>query len=212
MRTPTVLGVLLAGGIALAGCTPSQGPSDQPPAPGTPPPQSAIAPAAEGGPKAPNQVDPKSVDREFAQQLLSHHQVATQLIDLAKSGSHEDEVKEFAEQVEKAEGPVVDQAGGWLRAQQGQEAVRNAADPAVGTTTWMPPANPKAVPQLQETSGEEFEKAFADAMYDHLDKVTEMGRAELAHGTDPQMRALAQQVVDSREQLRDKAEELGRSV
>lgn len=33
----TIIGVVLAGGLALTGCTASEEPSDTPPAPGTPP-------------------------------------------------------------------------------------------------------------------------------------------------------------------------------
>ncbi len=52
MRKSTIIGVLLACGLAVAGCTPSERPSNQPPAPGTPPPTTGVhqAPAqGEGG-------------------------------------------------------------------------------------------------------------------------------------------------------------------
>lgn len=37
VRTSAIIGILLAGVLALAGCRPNQGPSNAPPAPGTPP-------------------------------------------------------------------------------------------------------------------------------------------------------------------------------
>lgn len=206
MRTPTILGVLLAGGIALAGCTPSQGPSDQPPAPGTPPPQSAILPASNGGPK-PDE-SPQAVDREFATQLISHHEVASQLFDLDKHGAQVEGFKEYGEQVEKTEQPLVDQARGWLGQHAGEEAVKAAVEPAVGTTTWMPPANTKMVTALSEARGKTFEATFADSMYEHSDQMVEMAHAELGHGSDPQLKALAQQIADKYQPLREQAEEL----
>lgn len=212
MRTPTILGVLLAGGIALAGCSPSEVPSDQPATPGTPPPQSAIVPAGQDGPKAPNQVDPKSVDHEFAQQLLSHDQVANELTGLAKRGSEDEEIKRFADKVDHAQQPVVNQAKSWVTANLGPNAVQAASEPAVGTNTWMPPSNPNAVTALEKARGEAFEKTFTDSTYEHLDQMVQMGEAELAHGTDPQMRSLAQRVVDTNKPLREQVEELGKSV
>lgn len=210
MRTPTILGVLLAGGIALAGCTPSEGPSEQPSAPGTPPPPSAIMPASKAGPKA--DVSPQEVDREFARELISHHEVAKQLIDLAKRGAEEEGFKEYAEQVEKAEQPVAEQARTWLTQHEGEPGVRAAVQPSVGTSTWMPPANPTAVQALGEARGKSFEATFADSMYDHSDRMVEMGHAELGHGGDPQLKALAQHIADTYKPLRDEAEEIRKKV
>lgn len=210
MRTPTVLGVLLAGGIALAGCTPSEGPSEQPPGPGTPPPPSSIMPASQGGPKP--SASPQEVDREFAHQLLSHHEVATQLVDLAKRGTEEEEFKEYAEQVEKTEKPLVEPARSWLVQREGPSGVEAALQPSVGTGVWMPPANPTAVQSLGQARGKTFEAVFADSMYDHGHQMVEMAHAEIGHGGDPQLKALAQRIADTYRPLRDKAEELRKTV
>lgn len=210
MRTPTILGVLLAGGIALAGCTPSEGPSEQPSSPGTPPPPSAIMPASQSGPKA--DVSPQEIDREFARELVSHHQVAKQLVDLAKRGTEEEEFKEYAEQVEKTEEPIAEQARTWLVQHEGEPGVRAALQPSVGTSTWMPPANPAAVQALGEARGKTFEATFADSLYDHSNQMVEMAGAQLGHGGDPQLKALAQQIDTTYKPLRAQAEEIRKKV
>ncbi|MCC5698448.1 DUF305 domain-containing protein, partial [Klebsiella pneumoniae] len=104
MRKSTIIGAVLAGGLALAGCTPSEEPSDQPPAPGTPPPATA-QPQREQGQAQDGQHT--STDVEFANQLLSNNEQLLQLADLANRNAESPQLKSLASQLQqKTQGQV----------------------------------------------------------------------------------------------------------
>lgn len=94
MRKSTIIGAVLVGGIALAGCTPAEYDSDQPPAPGTPPadaPKMAgQASTGEHGASGP------------AGQLLSNRQQVLALAELAATKATSPQAKEVAAELQQS--------------------------------------------------------------------------------------------------------------
>ncbi len=207
MRTGTIIGALLVSGLAVAGCTPSEQTSQQPPGPGTPPPAGSIAPAQAGGPEAPNELPPDHTDREFAQQLLAFNTQSKELTDLAKRSSEEEGVQRLAERVEKLQQPLQHRLEQWLST-RGQGSGPAPENQNVGEMIKMPAVEKGAVLHLTETTGDEFERQFALTMGEHLEHTVDMARTELEDGVAEPMRALAAQLIETREPLIEQAEEL----
>lgn len=212
MRTSTITGALLISGLALAGCSPAERASEQPPAPGTPPPAAEIQPAQAGGPEAPSEVPPTNTDHEFAQQLLSYDKQAKELTDVTKRSSTEEGTRQLAERWEKAQEPLKNRVEGWLKANPEQGSGSAPEDQNVGEMTRMPPVEQGAVAHLQETNGEEFEHLLAVNMAEHLDHTVEMARTELEDGSSQPMRDLAEHLIQTREPFLKQAKELEKQL
>ncbi len=208
MRTGMIIGALLVSGLAVTGCVPSEEASPQPPAPGTPPPADAIAPAQVGGPEAPNKVPPANTDREFAQQLLAFNTQSKELTDLAKRASEEEGVQHLAERLEKQQQPLQNRLDQWLRSARGQGSASAPQDQNVGDMIKMPPVEQEAVTTLHEFTGEEFERHLARTLGQHLEHTVEMAHTELEDGSTKPMRDLAEHLVETREPLVKEAKEL----
>ncbi|MBQ0926823.1 DUF305 domain-containing protein [Saccharopolyspora endophytica] len=103
MRKSTIIGAVLVGGIALAGCTPAEYDSDQPPAPGTPPadaPKMAgQASTGEHGASGP------------AAQLLSNRQQVLALAELGVTKASSPQAKEVAAELQKSAAEQITELG-----------------------------------------------------------------------------------------------------
>lgn len=88
MRKSTIIGAVLIGGIALAGCSPAEYTSEQPPGPGTPP------------ANAPQRVaDPAKAETEAhgpAAKLLLNREQLNQLAELAEANAQSPQIKQLA--------------------------------------------------------------------------------------------------------------------
>ncbi|SFS51839.1 hypothetical protein [Saccharopolyspora flava] len=98
MRKSTIIGAVLVGGIALAGCTPAEYDSDQPPAPGTPP---ADAPQM-AGQAASGEHGGTSGASGAAAQLLSNRQQVLALAELAATKATSPQAKEVAAELQQS--------------------------------------------------------------------------------------------------------------
>lgn len=207
MRTGTIIGALLVSGLAVAGCTPSEEASQQPPTPGTPAGEK-VAPAQVGGPEAPNSVAPAHTDHEFAQQLLSYDKQAKELTDLAKRSSDDEGVKQLAERLEQLQQPIQGRVEQWLQTRRDQGPASAPENRNVGEMTKMPPVEQGAMQGVTETRGEEFERQLALVLSEHIEHTVEMAHTELEDGVAPPMRDLAEELIKTREPLVKQGEEL----
>ncbi|TWF93431.1 DUF305 domain-containing protein [Saccharopolyspora dendranthemae] len=119
MRKSTIIGAVLVGGIALAGCTPAEYDSDQPPAPGTPPadaPKMAgQASTGEHGASGP------------AAQLLSNRQQVLALAELGATKATSPQAKSVAAELQQSATEQVSE----LQQQAGGAAHAESADAAL---------------------------------------------------------------------------------
>ncbi|WP_190818265.1 DUF305 domain-containing protein [Saccharopolyspora pogona] len=204
MRRSTIIGAVLAGGLALAGCTPSEAPSDQPPAPGTPPPATAQQHAEHG---TGSTGEHTATDREFAQQLLANRQQVSKLADLAATNAQSAEVKSLAAELKQSVQPQVEQLNGFLDSAAGQQSgsapedeAENSADAGLQTD--------QQLQQLSKASGAQFDQQWKQAMLSLQQGAGKLARTEQEEGSAQVMRKLAEELVADEQQTTTKLNSL----
>lgn len=193
MRTSTITGVIAASVLALAGCSPSEDPSRQAPGHGTPPPPSAVAPAenSSDGPERTN------TDLRFAQQMLAHHEMEKQLLEIALKNADDEQIRSLAERIE-SENAHLQPIRDWLTS-QGHE---------VGSGQVQLSELKSALRKLEEAQAGQFARLWLDAMVTHHEGVIDSARTETEKGTSPELKQAAQQILQSRQAQLEELEKL----
>lgn len=208
MRRSTIIGAVLAGGLALAGCTPSEEPSTQPPAPGTPQPATAQAPGG-AGESGEGGSEHTGTDQEFAQQLLTHHQQLAEISSLASQNSQKPQVQQLGAEILRTQQSEIGEIETWLASTSGQES-GSAPEDAAGSGAEIPGLQPQAtVDQLRQAKGPAFDQQWKQAVIALQEGSLQMAQAELDEGSAEQMRTLAEKIVGSRQADIDKLKALG---
>jgi uncharacterized protein (DUF305 family) len=200
VRRSTIIGAVLAGGLALAGCTPSEEPSDQPPAPGTPPPAAAQQHAGQHAEQGHGSTgEHTATDREFAQQLLANRQQVLELTELAGSKAQSAEVKALATELQQATQPQVERLNAFLNSAAGQQsgsAPEDEGDDAddAGLQT------PQQLQQLRQLTGAQFDQTWKQAVLKLEQGAGQLARTEQEEGSAQEMRKLAEELVAAEQQ------------
>ncbi|WP_324777135.1 DUF305 domain-containing protein [Streptomyces kunmingensis] len=135
----------------------------------------------------------------FAQQMISHHQQAVAMADLAASRTPSPQVKELASKIKQAQRPEITTMAGWLRSFG--EKVPDDGTPGMGsmpgmghspTPGMMSPADMK---KLMGLSGEAFDMQFLRMMIHHHLGAVEMAKTERAKGAHHLCRTMAKSIV-----------------
>ena len=178
MCTHSVAGVLTAAAIAgglLAGCSSK-------PTPVTPPPPRAAVSAP-----APSQPPHNQADVVFLQNMLLHQARTITMSQLARNQATSPQVKDLAARIEAEVSPNTQQMSALLT-QWGVPAP--AGSGPGGTGNGQPPGT---------VSGIAFDRTFLQMMtVDHQGAV-DMSQTELAQGTNPATRTLAQQILSTQQ-------------
>ncbi len=185
-----LIGAALACGLVLTGCGPAPQPAPPPAtdtseAPGT---DDADLDELEDGSHT-------STDQEFASQLLAHHQQLLELTDLAAE-SGDPEVAAFAARLRQDRQAQADELTGWLTATEGLPS-GSAPEDLVAEPSQLP-GMPSAelLARLRQVRGAEFTASFKEAMTGLYDGGEQLAQAELEEGSAPEMRSLAERVLD----------------
>ncbi|WP_245780199.1 DUF305 domain-containing protein [Actinopolyspora lacussalsi] len=196
VRKSTIIGVLGAAVLALTGCSPNyEEPSDMQPGAGTPPPPSAIMPAEDSG--SGDETTRVNTDLEFAEQMVAHHESETQLLEVAIKNSPDDQVVEFAEQLEQQHGPRLEEIRSWLR-ERGEGEV-TPGEVGTGEDSQMPGTDVSSeLTELEEVQQGSFDSLWLKSMIDHHEAVVEMARTEIDKGSNEEMKSIATAILDSR--------------
>lgn len=133
------------------------------------------------------------VDRAFAAKMIPHHQSAVEMAELAR---------------ERAESAFVRRlAGDIIRTQQAEIATLRREDRALaaaGVTEGSlgVPEDMKGMDHdaAELRSADPFDRAFLEMMVPHHVGAVEMSEAELAKGSDPELKVLARRIIDAQEQ------------
>ncbi len=205
MRKSTITGVLAASVLALAGCSSGEQPSDLTPGHGTPPPPSAIAPAEDSSDG--DETKNVNVDLQFAQQMISHHELGKQLIEVGIKNTQNEEIRSFAERLEAEHGAQVKKVRDWL-AQQGKPG-SSVQDVGPGEDALMPGTEVEAaLTRLEEAQQGRVDELWLDAMITHHEVVVEMATTEIEKGSSKELKAIAEEIRSSREAELEKLKEL----
>ncbi|MCR3749171.1 DUF305 domain-containing protein [Lentzea californiensis] len=132
-----------------------------------------------------------AADVEFAQGMVPHHEQALDMAKLVPSRSGNNEVRDLAQRIEKAQGPEISRMNEWLD-RWGAKQEHQGHDMA-----GMMSGDDMA--ELEKSSGAEFDRLWLEMMIKHHEGAVEMARTELAEGEDEGARKLAQEIIDGQQ-------------
>ncbi len=184
----TMLGVVAATTLLLAGCGNNEQPStlDH----DTPAPASA------------DQATHNDADVAFAQRMVPHHQQAVEMAGLAAARAASDKVKDLANRIKQAQDPEIQLMNGWL-AQWTTTGMNHGS-----TSPSMPGMDHGSEPgmmtddemrQLEQANGVDFDRMFLGMMTLHHQGAIEEAKTEVRQGTNPDAKALAQRIIDAQQ-------------
>nr|WP_164234060.1 DUF305 domain-containing protein [Microbacterium hydrocarbonoxydans] len=177
MKKPIVTALVLAGAIALTGCS-SATPTDHPSMPGMD--HSASDAPASGANEA---------DAMFAAMMIVHHQQAVDMSDLVLGKEGIDpRVVDLAERIKAAQAPEIDKMQGWLD-DWGVDAPEGGMHRGDGMMT------EDDLAALEAASGAEASRLFLEQMIVHHEGAITMAETEIADGKHPDAVALAEDIV-----------------
>jgi uncharacterized protein (DUF305 family) len=141
----------------------------------------------------------------FARMMIPHHQQAIEMSDviLAKEGINS-EITELAQQIKDAQAPEIAQMSGWLAGWGQNPSPSMGMDHDMGGGT-MTQAEMEA---LEKASGDEAARLFLIGMVKHHQGAITMAEHELADGQNPEVKQLAQDIIDAQKAEIDKMNQL----
>jgi uncharacterized protein (DUF305 family) len=135
-------------------------------------------------------------DATFAQAMIPHHQQAVQMADMADGRAADAEVKALAAKIQAAQQPEIDTMTGWLTAWG-----KPATEPHMSTGSGMGHGSMPGMmtdadmAKLMGAKGAAFDKHFLTMMISHHEGAIEMAQQEVAQGSSPEAKALAQKII-----------------
>lgn len=144
---------------------------------------------------SPTSVAPQvnSADVDFAAMMIPHHAQAVEMADLVPTRTQNAWLLEFAAKVKAAQQPEIDQM---------TQALKSWGQPLPDTTVHHDMdgmMTPDEMTHLASLSGAAFDHEWITMMIAHHEGAVSMARTELDEGENPQMRTLAQQIIDSQQ-------------
>jgi uncharacterized protein (DUF305 family) len=133
-------------------------------------------------------------DVTFAQMMIPHHEQALDMAELADGRASDTELKELAEQIEKAQDPEIKTMKGWLRSWGKPTTVESmpGMDHGSGGDGMMSDAD---MQQLKGMKGTEFDKMFAEMMIQHHNGAITMAEDEQKDGKNDAAVKMAGDIV-----------------
>jgi len=146
-----------------------------------------------GGPGDP------SAEAGMARDMITHHAQAVDMATLIRDRSEDGDMRQLAIDIMLTQQGQIGQMQGWLNL-WGYPVARTGPAMAwmdMPTTGLMPGmATPEQINQLRGLHGEDAEVLFLDLMIAHHRSGVEMARAALERAKMPEVRSLAQSMVD----------------
>ena len=153
-----------------------------------------------------------AADVAFAQLMIPHHQQAIEMADLAAKYAKSTQVKDLAAQIKGAQGPEIEMMTQWL---QDWEAPMTMPSPdgdmgdmdmgGMGSAGMMSEAEMMG---LAESRGAEFDQMWLQMMIAHHQGAVTMAQQVLETTNDPEVTALAQDVVQAQQAEIDAMQQL----
>ena len=144
-------------------------------------------------------------DVTFAQMMIPHHEQALEMAELADGRASDAELKDIAEQIEKAQDPEIETMKGWLRSWDRPTAAESMPGMSHGGDDGM--MSDTDMRRLKGLKGTEFDKLFAQLMIEHHNGAISMAEDERKNGRNGAAVKMAGDIVKSQtaevEQLDD---------
>ncbi|CAM3096755.1 DUF305 domain-containing protein [Saccharomonospora xinjiangensis] len=143
-------------------------------------------------------------DIAFVQGMIPHHEGAIEMADLAETRTDNPEILGLAERIRQAQGPEIEQMRGWLDAwgvgeMPGPGHDQEHGGHGQGHHEEMPGMGAEDMERLGNASGAEFDRLFLELMIEHHQGAVDMSRTVLSEGSNPEVKDLAQRIIDSQE-------------
>jgi uncharacterized protein (DUF305 family) len=173
-RKIAILSVVLAGAVALSGCTINIG---------------TAADDRHGMMSHDDSSNYSSQDIMFAQMMIPHHQQGVDMGTLAETLASNAEVKTIAAQIKAEQTPEIEQMKSWLSdSNAGKEMGHEMAMGGMLSTTEMK--------SLENATGAEFDKLYVAGMIGHHEGAVQMAQMVLL-SANPEAKALGEAIVES---------------
>ena len=183
MQRVTALGAaLIAGSLVLAACS-----SDS----------SAHGGGHDSMTEVAADVDPADV--MFAQMMIPHHEQAVVMADLAASRASDPAIVNLAREIKGAQAPEIALMGSWLDEWGAERLSSDEAMGAHGSHGMAGMLDQDQLDDLAQSEGADFDTLFAKAMIEHHQGAVQMARDVLADGADPDVAALAREIIVTQE-------------
>ena len=191
--TPTrftlVVAAIGAAAVLAVGC--SNDDSDSPMMPG----MSSMPGMHNGTTQSATRNDFNDADVTFLQEMYPHHAQAVEMAEYVPARSQNQAVLDLAANIAKAQTPEMQQIAGLL-----QSFGKSVPATEMGHMPNMPGGmSDDTMDGLKALSGKDFDRAWLQAMIDHHAGAITMSNIELAGGTNPDAKALAQKIITNQQ-------------
>jgi len=156
--------------------------------------------SAAGAAGAPAAGDKNEADALFATMMIPHHAQAIAMADLALAQATDAKVKALAAKIKGAQGPEIARMSGWLTG-WGVPIPGPAKDNGMAGMPGMSEQTGGMMSKGQMTdlgaaTGPAFDRMFLAMMVEHHQGAVAMAKDQLAQGSNPEAKRLAQSIVD----------------
>ncbi len=138
------------------------------------------------------------IDVTFAQEMIPHHEQATEMAALAQDRTTNPEILDIASRIEAAQDPEIETMTTWLQEWGGPEDSTNEhseMNHGQGSESSMPGMmSEDDMTALEDATGVEFDQMFLTMMIEHHEGAIVMAKTEIDSGTNPDAIALAEQI------------------
>ncbi len=209
MRMTSKMNVLIASTVAatvlLTGCASSSM-------------SSAEMPAGQSSGSGAMVANGSDADITFAQLMISHHEQAVQMADMALQQANSSEVTDLATQIKAAQDPEIGQMRGWLQQwgapeqMDGMDGMDHGAmghgDTDSGGQSAGGMMSDADMGALGGASGADFDRMWLTMMIAHHEGAIKMAEQVKAESTNPDVTALADAVVAGQKKEIDTMQQL----
>ena len=140
--------------------------------------------------------DVNDADVAFVQGMVPHHEQAIQMSELVIANGDDPTVIALAEQINAAQGPEIDQMNTWLDDWDIDPAGSDGMDGMDGANGMM---SDDVMDMMSEAMGADLDRMFLETMIRHHQGAIRMAEVELEEGSNADVLALAQAIIDGQQ-------------
>jgi uncharacterized protein (DUF305 family) len=169
-------------------------------------------PDAGSQPSASRPVDAafNAADVAFATNMIPHHQQAIEMAKLAATRASNNEVKDLAGGIEKAQSLEMETMSEWLR-EWGTPVPPTTGSDNGGQGGMPGMMSGEEMKNLTAATGPDFDRMFLQMMIRHHQAAVEMAMTEQAQGQNPEAKTLAEQIAaDQKAEINEMQSLLGK--